>query len=322
MAPYLNPSQLAKVFVSAQKIETTQYRVWTLGVLAPYLSDSLLAEALAETRSNHYDPQERARLLTKFVPHLPPDRRTEIIFEIRDIDPAWYQVQALEGLTPYLPTELLTEALNFARAIEDVDVRVEMLVHLAINLPTTQQSVIWNEALVSIHTRARSRWDSLEEEKSAQTLAHIIPFLPADYLPFNLLAHDIGACGSVDAECHLAGMLTIFSSHMAPDLVPYALTAARAIEDTYARAKALTALAPRLPLTQQWVVWAEVLASIRFMHATHRHEQYNWPQLLACIAQHLPPFLFPEVVNIIRAIDKTGIRLKILIAIAPYLTSD
>ncbi len=87
---------------------------------------------------------------------------------------------------------------------------------------------------------------------------------------FNLLATAMGALTNDDLltladpavllDC--AQALSDLAAHLPPDLLPEALTAAREIRDVDNRARALSALAPRLaelPKAQAYPLWAETL---------------------------------------------------------------
>ncbi|MDZ8069309.1 MAG: hypothetical protein RMY64_27465, partial [Nostoc sp. DedQUE08] len=94
-----------------------------------------------------------------------------------------------------------------------------------------------------------------------------------------------------------------------PDILPEALAAARAIQDKYSRAYALSALAEKLP-----DILPEALAVARAIH----DEVYR-AYALSALAEKLPLELLPEALAAARAIQHESNRAKVLSALAEKL---
>jgi len=94
-----------------------------------------------------------------------------------------------------------------------------------------------------------------------------------------------------------------------PELLPEALAAAREIKDADDRARALAALAERLP-----ELLPEALAAAREIK-----NEYHRAEALTALAERLPELL-PEALAAAREIESEWFRAPVLTALAPRLT--
>ncbi|TRU36999.1 MAG: trypsin-like serine protease, partial [Microcystis aeruginosa Ma_MB_F_20061100_S20] len=191
-----------------------------LMAISPYLSPTLLPEALAVARGIG-DEYLRAEVLTGLAPHL-PEILPEALEVARGIGDESYRAEALTGLAPHLPESLLPEALEIARGIGNEDYRAGALTGLAPHLPES----LLPEALAV----ARGIGD---ESSRARALTELAPHLPESLLPEALaVARGIGY------ESYRATALTGLAPHLPISLLPEALEIARAIGDKSDRVEA------------------------------------------------------------------------------------
>ena len=123
------------------------------------------------------------------------------------------------------------------------------------------------------------------------------------YLPPALLPEALEVARAIGYESSRAEALTGLAPHLPESLLPEALEVARSIGDKYYRVEALTGLAPHLP---------EVLPEA--LEVTRAIEEKYRARALIGLAPHLPESLFPEALEIARAIG-----LFALTGLAPYL---
>ncbi len=123
IAPYLSATAraraLADAMAAATAIERRYDRVVALVDLAPHLPDDLkwraLQEALKATRSIP-DESERGRALVFLAPHLIPDQMADALADAYTILDPLERVPALSALMPHLPTSRAA-ALDWTRSI-------------------------------------------------------------------------------------------------------------------------------------------------------------------------------------------------------------
>lgn len=154
-------------------IQNEYARAEALIGLGPYLSESLLSEALAATRMIEKE-SVRAQALRGLALHLPDTLRTialqEALTAIQAIQNEDSRANTLLGLAPhlpesllaelasYLPEALLPEALATARAIENVEYRAKSLVGLLprfVELSHPAILSLWQELLEAWNRRSR-----------------------------------------------------------------------------------------------------------------------------------------------------------------------
>jgi hypothetical protein len=129
----------------ARTIEDKEQRAEILISLVPYLPESLLTKAFAETRQIR-DEINRLRTLIDLTPYMPesllePPLADEALMVAKTIKGEDSRVQALTKLAPYLPESLLPEALKVALKVAE-SIKDKYLQAQALNeLGRVQQAV-------------------------------------------------------------------------------------------------------------------------------------------------------------------------------------
>ena len=260
LAPLLTPNLLPKVLKAAQAFQDASYRAKVFIALAdklpealPYALDAALAIQDARYRTNTLtrladklpealphaldaalaiqDVHHRAEALTTLASKLTPDLQSQALDAALAFENHYYRVLVLMELSDKLP-EVLPEALKAALEIQERSFRADALTLLAGKLPD-----ILPQALNA----------ALAVEASDDRVSILIKL--ADKLPPNLMpqvldaALLVGVVGEFDRARAIAGL----ADKLPPDLLPQALDAALAIQGVPDRAKALTALADKVP---------------------------------------------------------------------------
>jgi serine/threonine protein kinase len=293
------------------------------------------------------DAEQRARALTKLVPHLSEElgkrAQREALEAAREVEGIDDQVQVLAGLAYHLPKELqgqaLQNALEMAREIESNVDRVRVLMRL---LPCLAELGYPNKAL------AMAR----EFEKSsdrAKALTEIVPRLPE-----NLLREALAAAQEIEVGRWKAEVLAEMTSYLPEQLLREALKAAQEIEDRYRggealvsfvhrlaesgqfqealaaargigwaddRARALAGLAPYLSDKLRKRVLQEALVAAREMEVWIGHpETLVW--LVPDLTEDLQERVLEEALGSAQAIEVDWRRAKALARLAPDLRKD
>ncbi|MDZ8261100.1 NB-ARC domain-containing protein [Nostoc sp. ChiQUE01b] len=118
------------------------------------------------------------------------------------------------------------------------------------------------------------------------------------------------AARAIQNEYFRADALSTLAEKL-PDILPEALAAARGIQDEYSRANALSALADKLPPK----LLSEALAAARGIQ-----DEYSRANALSALADKLPPELLPEALAAARAIQDEDYRANVLSALASGLS--
>ena len=306
LAPHLPADLLAQALAAATATTQDHDRARTLAGLAPYLPEAdrpaVLAEALS-TAANADPEFGRADTLAKLAPHLPADLLAEALAAVTAITIADYRASALAGLAPYLPADLLAEALA-ATAITDHYDWAVALTGLAPYLPEADRPAVLAQALTVAANIANDFY-------RANTLTKLAPYLPEADQPA-VLAQALTTAVSTSGA-NLVRLLTDLGPHLSADLLAEALAAAAADSHDFARAEALTRLAPYLPEADRPVVLAQALA------AASTTVSYMRSYRLAELAPHLPADLLKQALAAATAITEDYHRASALISLAPYL---
>ena len=118
--------------------------------LAPHLPPELLPEALSNARTVA-DHKARARALVAIAPRLPESERTTVFADaltaVRAIDGEWERLKLLVAMAPQLPPPLRSDALTTARTIANPAHRATALTALARHSPEPDRSMVLAEAL-------------------------------------------------------------------------------------------------------------------------------------------------------------------------------
>jgi hypothetical protein len=187
---------------------------------------------------------------------------------------------------------------------------------------------IWTPAQGLAYVR-----QSQDDEKQAEGLEKITPYLPPALLP-----EALEVARAIRDESHRAEALTGLAPHL-PEVLPEALEVAKAIRYLYERARALTELASHLPKVlpealaiaraigyeyhRAWAlaklapylpeVLPEALAAAKAVELHHRARE------LTSLAPYLPKSLLPEALEIAREIRNESDRVRALTGLVPHL---
>jgi len=234
----------------------------------------LLREETAEGHNGWYSQCER-------------EGKTAIF--IKDVSRAW---QLAEGHFIENPSESIGLQVRYALITTSLN-------SLATNIPPELIAAlikheIWTPAQGLAYVRQNQ-----DDEKQAEGLKAIIPYLTPDLLPEALeIARGIGD------EYYRAEALTGLAPHL-PEILPEALATAREIWYESDRAKALTGLAPYLP-----EILPEALKAIRGID-----DEIERVVKLIELVPHFPDNLH-ETLEVIRAIEDKSIRARALTELA------
>jgi hypothetical protein len=324
----------------AQRMPDPRKRPWAVARLGPYLSESLLWEAMAIARTFENE-SIRGGLLAALMPHLCSESLLqEALAATRAMESDWPKVRALAVLAPYLPVPLLTEALATARAIEHEYWRGQALAELVPRLPEP----LLTEALTAA-------WAIEKKYSRAMALVGLAPHLQ-EPLKGKVLTEALATARTIDYEKARALAFTKLVTHLAEPLraevLKEALTAAQAIKNEKDRAKALAELAPYLLEPSKGEVLKEALAVARtiefkmdraivltevsqrlvesgypreaLMVAWEMESGYWRREALKCIAPHLPRPLLWEALAAIEGTEDENERARLLASLAPQLS--
>jgi hypothetical protein len=234
----------------------------------------LLREETAEGHNGWYSQCER-------------EGKTAIF--IKDVSRAW---QLAEEHFIENPTKSIGLQVRYALITTSLN-------SLATNIPPELIAAlikheIWTPAQGLAYVRQNQ-----DDEKQAEGLKAIIPYLTPDLLPEALeIARGIGD------EYYRAEALTGLAPHL-PEILPEALATAREIWYESDRAKALTGLAPYLP-----EILPEALKAIRGID-----DEIERVVKLIELVPHFPDNLH-ETLEVIRAIEDKSIRARALTELA------
>ncbi len=308
LAPYLPEPLVPQALAGARSITDEWYRAKVLVVLADRLPASrrpvVFAEAIVAA-SGIASPQMRAVALRDMASFLPADQRAGIYAAALEAVAALGEheaVDTLEMLIPSLPEELLARALAAVRTFGDVGWRSHLLVKLAPRLPEA--------LLLEVLSAVRAPGEDIHR---ALVLSALAPRLPESLLAEALA----GAAALNDGESRSLA-LEALASRLPASLLTKALDLARTITEGRHRAGALEALVPHLPAGQQAAVYAEAFAAARTIGDDRARAQ-----TLATLALHLQAgqqaAVYAEALAAARTIAEDSARAHALAALASYL---
>lgn len=297
---------------------TPYLRTRTLQTLFKYLPSDMLADILAETWKIE-DDELRAYALAALAKRL-PELWPEVIKLAYSIDNENGRTSLFIDMAEHLPEELLADVLPLAKTVEG-DGIVYIFPILAKRLPKellpnvlslvqeiddlyARETILSklahrlpNELFSEALSNAREMWS---DEALAFVLVAYVPYLPSELLP-----EALSIARKIKWERARARALTALAERM-PELLPEALVAARTIENRDERAHALTALAKLMPEIQ-----TEALAAVKEIQYTESRVR-----VLANLVPHLSPNLLPEALTIAREIEDMFWRADALAAIS------
>jgi hypothetical protein len=219
--------------VRAMKYEGHQAK--SLVVLAPHLSDDLLATGL-EVALALEDRWHRAKTLAALVPHLSGTAREQALAAGLEAALAmkaeWSQAQALATLAPHLSgaacEQALEAGLEAVLAMKDEWRQAQALATLAPHLRGDLLKAALNATLALA-----------DEENRSWVLAALAPQLSND-----LLATGLDAAQAMKADRPRAKALVALASHLSSDLIVAVLEVVLKLEDMRDRTESLVSLLP------------------------------------------------------------------------------
>lgn len=154
LAPHLSdPLQgraLDEALTATRSIPGEDERGRALVFLAPHLRADQLANALADAYTI-LDPLERVPALSALMPHLPPEPRRRVGYDVietaRSLKPSHQKASLLAAVAPVLPDGLLHAAIDVALSVEPPYDRVHVLTALLPRRPEALRDV----ALAAAH---------------------------------------------------------------------------------------------------------------------------------------------------------------------------
>lgn len=212
--------------------------------LAPLVGQTDWSHALKRVEEGIRD-QLGGDALTPIIPHLPDDLLERAVAVTAALPPNIFRSSAMEQLAPRLTPQLATEALAAAREIDEAKYLADALIALLPQLPPDLASDVRRDAVAAVSAIdppiyyddpvRRWRWTSL------------IPLLPGDERPPAIMK---AVAGEPDAEGHadlLVDLATQLPEPERPTVTTDALRVAHTIDDAFARAQVLIAIAELEP---------------------------------------------------------------------------
>lgn len=269
----------------------------------------ILVEALTAAREIP-NGEIRGRELFFLAFLLPTDLQRQVWAEalavVRAIEWVQGRAQALARLAsflPFLPTDLIAEALTIAQEISASECRSLALTALIPHIPAELRP----QALFAA-------WQIQDYKVRGRTLAELVLYVDP---PADLLTKTVADLQGVESEEELSWMLVGLAGSLPPELLIKALAAARGFTDAGARARALMALCPHLPVEQQTEIWTEALNATRMIAYEHQRSY-----MLAELAPHLPSELLSQALVVAQEIQDPSDRSRALTDLVAYLPAD
>lgn len=280
LAPYLPEAMLPEAVAIARGSTAYFNHAEMLAFLVPYLPEALIADLALEAMTNAGNPA----VLAVLAPRLPPslrsraiERATQPMFEVHA------RCRVLAALAPHLPERILSEALAFARAVQGIDggdICADVVSAVAPYLP----AIVIPDAFAAVKAIPDSlsfvhHGGSDGDLCRSRALVALAP-----YLPEAMLGDALATYVAVPKNFGLirAGAWSAFVPRLPDAMLPAALAAVEAIDDAFPRVMFLAILAQRLPDDERQRAVGRALAATVAMPATRR------AQALAALAPHLP----------------------------------
>ncbi|MGF1977678.1 MAG: NB-ARC domain-containing protein, partial [Nostoc sp. CmiSLP01] len=162
---------------------------------------------------------------------------------------------------------------------------------LAANLPANLLVALVKNKILTPEQGLAYALQKPEPQEKIDSLTELVNYLTPN-LQELALQKALAAARAIQDEYFRAYALSALAEKLPPELLPEALAAARAIQDEYSRAKALSALADKLP-----DILPEALAAARAIQ-----DEYFRAYALSALAEKLPDIL-PEALAAARAIQ-------------------
>jgi CHAT domain len=365
---HLIPEKHLEVLAVTRSIENAADRADILTALIPFLPVNLVSEVVAEIFQSTYQIETynngyfRSEALKILAPYVTQDLLPEAIAIIAGIDDSGYsskeyREKALIALSQHLKPDLVLIALEVILGIENPKVRAELLTVLLFYLPKSQMHQVVTEIFQAIQQINSDFADNSRVEKLAALLPYLSPDLLLEaltiargiedatahaqilttlipYLPENLVSEvvteifqAIQQITSDYGDYSRVQFLKSLLPYLSPDLLLEALIFTRNIEGATTRAKLLAVLIPYLPTEIVSEVVSEIFQAIQ--QITSDYSDYvdrSRSQILTALIPHLPSEFIPGVLAKISEInnsDSQGALLNdLLLHLPPHFLSN
>jgi hypothetical protein len=348
LAEFLPAEVEARALRSAEFIQTSADRARTLMALSPHLPPSLQPRLQADTlEAIETTPteDERAELLIAFASHLEygtGGAKPSLVWEqtlrvVSGLTRRPLRARALVALAPHSPTTLLREALSAISRLTNEHDRAVLLAGLAPSLPVDQVGVCVDMARAIEASEARTlalialarcapvdlrqliAQEALPQVASlSNTYERVMAYMTlADILSNELYVQTFESALNIDNENARARAMSLLASRLPVSLLSRALQAAEQFTAPNLRISVLSSIAPML------VGEARRATQRRLMETTQEIQlDYKRARALVSIAPLLPADLLDEVHIAAEALDDPFDRVIVYIAIAQNLPPD
>jgi hypothetical protein len=285
---------LQETLTVARRLRLPSYHVNALLKLVPYLEEpertSVLKEA--EFQAGLIDDEDhRARAMAELACHLPEPQRSEIL--ARALKVAW------EYFHPDYP-DAGAEVAEYVKQIGEY-ARTRDLAEEASHLTGPERIRVLTKVLAATRT--------IEEERRADILARVCP-----YLPESLLTEALISLREIEYAGYRAKALIALATYLPDSLLDEALGMAREIPIKEYRAQAMAALASHLSADKYDHVLTELKEAIWQLGTL-----YYAADLFKGLAPLLPEKMLIDVLQEIRKVRDADECVKTLARLAPYL---
>jgi len=298
LAPHLPDALIEEAYNLAVGLNDDKYEIRAVTALAPRLSPHILEQAFS--RNRFFDGQRRRQIMQALAPYLPEPLLHQAFQDAQELTDSDNQMTVLIALVPFLPELLLRQALNTARRMEENDAlkSARLLTAIALRLSESEQSPVLDEVLQIFrqvpdsYLLAAPDWAALvtclvkkarfqealhwmrriqDGTWHANTIAGILPLLPADWVP-----HLRPATERITDWPAQVRVLAQLGQHMSENPLYEVVT--RVVNFSQAhprpeRARAFVPLLPHLPSAMRLQVLNHTVDLIREIQDLNSHSQ-------------------------------------------------
>ncbi|RMG83656.1 MAG: hypothetical protein D6712_12725, partial [Chloroflexi bacterium] len=248
-----------------------------------------------------------------------------LIREIQQIDDDYTRLSLIIDLIPHVPPE---RKLGFIKTIwrqlmqiTNAATRAHILLKLAPLIESLDETPVASSSLMQIIKLAQDISDQEARLRSLIALATHLPSTIGIKLQHRVL-DELDESSNDTLRCN---MLSALSKHLAKEVLVRALQCAEGIDNAAERARALTALAHNLPEELRPRLRIEALKAIQTIQSEDERAE-----ALIAFAPHLEyatenqqfPEILEQALAIAIEINRRPLRARVLVALAPHLTSD
>ena len=320
------PQVLPQALETAQAIENGFDRAWALTALADKLPDvmSLALEAAQSSLQQEELLFHRPviDLVAQLVAKLPNTLLPLALETVQVVQEDYFRADVLVALVPNLTDNFLPHILQLAQDIQELS-RIELLTALGNKWPTVlplalgtahriQDEISCARVLTALGDKdalllaLKNPLRILDNSSRYKALLGIVSKLTLDLLP-----EALEAIQAIKYEDHRSEALTEIIPRLTSELIPKALKIAVTITDEGYRSDVLLKIANKLP---------EALSeTLEF--ALNLQDKKHLTKALVMLIPKLPVVLLspklPQILGVIRAIQKEEDRIKALIVLIP-----